>query len=130
MIIPEELAKLHRDLLIFHDKVQSKSASKYNNDSHVEIKVYYALNRIYSYGRSLHEAIFSLCNAGWVHVTPILMRSILECSVNFLAIINSKEPEFMAFKFLYHSHIRFFRDHNFPKDYRNKAKKKIEKGIA
>lgn len=129
LIIPEDLAKLHRDLMIFTDKIQSKSALKYDNDSHVEIKVYYVLNRIYSFGRSLHEAIFSLCDAGWVHVTPILMRPILECSVNFLAIINSKEPEYMAFKFLYHSHIRFFRDNNFPLNYRNKAKKKIEKGI-
>ena len=129
MTISKSLIQIHEDLIKFCSKIQSKSTTKYKYESHVEKKVYYVLDRISSYAISLHNAIFSLCEAGWVQVTPILVRTIMECNVNYLAIINSNIPEYMAFKYLYHPHITFFRDNNFPKELREKAKRKIEQGI-
>ncbi len=46
----------------------------------------------------LHRSILSLCEAGWASVVPLHLRSMLDCFINCIAILN-KDSEYMAFKF-------------------------------
>jgi hypothetical protein len=129
MTIPENISKLHKDLIEFSSEMQAASAKKMENESRIGANVYAAFYKIIAYGVTLHRAILSLCEAGWTHISAILLRTILECSANCLAIVNNEFPEYMAFKYLYHPYLQIFRDDGYPDDKREKAKIDIEQGI-
>jgi len=129
MTILENIIKLHEDLIEFSSKLQAASANKMHDESHIEANVYTAFYKIIAYAVTLHRAILSFCEAGWTHISAILLRTIMECSANCLAIINNEFPEYMAFKYLYHPYFQFFRDDGYPENKREKAKIDIEQGI-
>ena len=110
MTIPEDLIQLHDGLIEFGVKVQQKYSNEMEKKRHIEDHVYMAFYRLMSYGITLHRAILSLCQEGWTHITPILIRTLMDCSVNCLAIINNEPPEYMAFKYLYSSYIKVRND--------------------
>jgi hypothetical protein len=129
MGVYEDILQLHEDLVDFGSTIQSVSAKKMENESHVEANVYTAFYKIFANAITLHRSILSLCEAGWTHITAILVRTILECSANCLAIVNNELPEYMAFKFLYHPFIQIVKDTKFPEEKRGKAKIELEQGI-
>lgn len=129
MAIPENILKLHEALVEFSSRVQGESEKKKETESHVGTLVHIAFYKMAAYAVTLHRSILTLCEAGWTHVSPILLRTIMECSANCLAIINNDLPEYMAFKYLYHPYIQILRDEGYPEDRRAKAKSDIEAGI-
>ena len=96
-------------------RIETESLSAFNRNIHAV---------------TLHRAILSLCETGWTHVSVLLLRTIMECSANCLAIINNDLPEYMALKYLYHPYIQILRDNGYPAEKRKKAKTDIEKGIG
>ena len=80
---------------------------------------------------TIHQAILTLCDGGWTHVTPILLRTMIECITNCLAIIKNEFPEYMAFKYCCHSSFQILKDNAFPypKHIRRNAKETIEQWI-
>ncbi len=129
MTILENIIKLHEDLIDFGSRVQKASATKIDREYHVGANVYSIFYKITAYAITLHRAVLSLCASGWTHVTAVILRTILECSVNCLAIVNNEFPEYMAFKYLYHPSIQIKRDDNYPENKREKAKIEIENAI-
>lgn len=129
MAIPEKIIKLHEDLIEFSSKLQETSANKIDKESHIGANVYTVFYKLFAYAVTLHRAILSLCEEGWTHISAILLRTIMECSANCLAIINNEFPEYMAFKYLYHPYLQIYRDDGYPENKREKAKIDIEQGI-
>lgn len=129
MTIPKNFIKIHEDLIEFSSKLQAASAKKMENENHIGANVYTTFYKIIAYGVTLHRAILSLCESGWTHISAFLLRTILECSANCLAIINNAFPEYMAFKYLYHPYLQISRDNGYTEDIREKAKVDIEHGL-
>lgn len=129
MTIPGDLIQLHEDLIEFGVKVQQKSSDKMEKRRHIEDHIYMAFYKLIAYGITLHRAILCLCQEGWSHITPILIRTLMDCSVNCLAIINNELPEYMAFKYLYSSYIKVRNDNNASKSIREKARIDLDTGI-
>jgi len=129
MGVYEDILKLHDDLIHFGSTIQSVSAKKMEDESHIEANVFTAFYKIFANAITLHRSVLSLCEAGWTHITAILIRTILECSANCLAIVNNELPEYMAFKFLYHPYIQIIKDDKFPEEKREKARIDLEQGI-
>lgn len=126
MTILENIIKLHEDLIDFGSRVQTASATKIDREYHIGANVYSVFYKISAYAITIHRAVLTLCESGWTHVTAVLLRTIMECSVNCLAIVNNEFPEYMAFKYLYQPTIQIMRDDNYPEDKRDKAKIEIE----
>ena len=129
MTIPRDLIQLHEGLIVFGVKVQQKSSNKMEKRHHIEDHVYMAFYRLIVYGITLHRAILSLCQEGWTHITPILIRTLMDCSVNCLAIVKNELPEYMAFKYLYSSYIKVRNDNNAFKSIKEKATIDLDTGI-
>lgn len=129
MMILQNIIKLHDELIGFGSRLQAASANKMNNERHLGANVYSSFYKIHAYAVTLHRAILTLCKEGWTHISAILLRTILECSVNCIAIANNEFSEYMAFKYLYHPYIQIMRDNNYPENEREKAKIDIEQGI-
>ena len=129
MSIYEDLIQLHKDLIDFGSEIQSKSSTKFEKEQHIESNVHTVFHRVNAYGIILHRAIKTLCENGWTHTTPGLLRTIMECSVNCLAIINNAHPEYMAFKYLYHSWIEVLRDNKSQESLKAKSKIDVDKGL-
>jgi len=129
MAIPEDLIELFDEMTEFGSKVQARSSSKISKEHHIEDNVYAVFYKVIAFAITLHKATKSLCEAGWTHITPILLRAILECTANCLAVIHNELPEYMAFKYLYHPYVKTSRDNRFSEDVRKKAECDIEQGI-
>ncbi len=100
-----------------------------NKGNHIGANVYTVFYKGIANAITLHRALLTLCESGWTQVTAILLRTIMECSANCLAIINNQFPEYMAFKYIYHPWIQIIRDDNYPKNIRDKAKTDLDQGI-
>lgn len=130
MVIPENLIQLHEDLIEFGSEVLMKSKAKFENEQHIESNVQTVFYKVNAYGIILHRAIKALCESGWTHVTPILLRTIMECSANCLAIVNNDLPEYMAFKYLYHEYVEVLRDSNSSDSLKSKNLSNIKTGLG
>lgn len=129
MTISNELNQLHEDLIEFGSKVQSISARTFEKKQHIESNVHAVFYKVSAYAITLHRAILSLCEDGWSHIAPILLRTIMECSSNCLAIVNNELPEYMAFKYLYYDYIKIYRDNRSSENLKQKNLHDIEKGL-
>jgi len=129
MIISKRIINLHNDLISFGSKIQEISSQKIVNEHHISERIYSVFFKITAYGITLHRSILTLCESGWTHITTVLLRSLIECSVNCLAIINNDFPNYMAFKYLYHPYIQIMKDNEYKQEDREKARLEIEKAI-
>ncbi len=127
--IPNNLMKIHKDLVNFGVMIQEESLEKFEKKHHIYGAVIDSFYRINAYAITLHKAALCLCKEGWTHISPILLRSIMECSVNCLAIINYKQSEYMAFKYLFYDDITQSRDNYYTKSIREDSKNRIELGL-
>ena len=123
------IISIHEDLIDFGSELQSASAKKLGASNHIGNCVYTALYKMCAYAITLHRAVLSLCEAGWTPITAILLRTIMECTANCLAIVNNACPEYMAFKYLYHPYLQIIRDTGYPEDKKKKAKIDLEQGL-
>jgi len=120
---------IHRDLVKFYSKVQESSKNKRENEHHIKDIVYVAIDKLVADAVTIHQAILTLCDGGWTHIAPILLRTMMEYIANCLAIINNKFPEYMAFKYCCHSSFQILKDNAFPEYMRRNAKETIEQWI-
>lgn len=121
--------KLHEEIISFGSEMQSKSSIKLEQESHIPNNVQAFFYKINAYGIILHRAIKTLCESGWTHVTPCLLRTIMECSANCLAIINNEYPEYMAFKYFYKEYVKILRDERTSDPLKEKNLIDINQGI-
>lgn len=97
---------VYKKALDFAVCVNKESYKKFNppaTKSNENVLVRGCLYKIGEWAVILHRSILSLCENGWASVAPILLRSVLDCLVNMIAILSPKyDNEFMAFKFYVH----------------------------
>lgn len=129
MEINEKLIQLHEDLIGFGSNIQAESAKRMEEENHINENIYIVFYKSMAYAITLHRAIKSLCEDGWAHVSPNILRTLLESSANCLAVVNDKYPEYMAFRYLYHPYIESLRDNKTPEDLKEKARREIELGL-
>ncbi|MBW2006102.1 MAG: hypothetical protein JRI72_16170, partial [Deltaproteobacteria bacterium] len=129
MSIPKDIIQLHEDLIELGSLIRSKSESKFKEEEHIEKNVQAVFYKIIAYAITLHRAVLSLCEEKWTHVTPILLRTIIDCSANCLVIIHNEYPEYMAFKYFYYEYIRILRDNSYSESLRQKNQHDIEQGL-
>jgi len=127
--INEIVMKIHEDLIDFGSKVEAASVRKLDSSSHLPKLVYGALCKKCAYAIRLHRAGLCLCEAGWTPITTILLRTVMECAANCLAIINNECPEYMAFKYFYHPIMQIKLDEGYPMEKRNKADIDLRQGV-
>jgi len=120
---------IHKDLVKFYSEVQESSETKRGNEHHIEDIVYVAIDKLMADAVNIHQAILTLCDGGWAHIAPILLRTMMECIANCLAIINNKPPEYMAFKYCCRSSFQISKDNTFPENRRRNAKETIKQWI-
>ncbi|MDD4183192.1 MAG: DUF5677 domain-containing protein [Candidatus Omnitrophica bacterium] len=99
----------------FTIKTNKASFEKYNPPSHLANNSILSRGCLYVIGERaviLHRSVFSLCEDGWVSVTPVILRSLLECFTNSVAIVN-KDSEYMAFKYYAHDFLNSLLDQDF-----------------
>lgn len=126
----EDLIQLHEDLIKFGSDIHEKSIRKFEKEQHIESNVHAVFLRIIPYGIILHRAIKTLCENRWSHTTPVLLRTIMECSANCLAIIHNDYAEYMAFKYLYHDYVDILRENNSCFVLKAKNLSDIEEGLG
>jgi hypothetical protein len=120
---------IHDELVEFGSNLQGVSARRMETPTHIGKCIYFALTRINSDAICLHRAVLSLCGEGWAPITPILLRPMMECSSNCLAIIKNSCPEFMAYKYIHHSLLQMILDSEYPKDKSAAARSEMEGDI-
>lgn len=130
MPVLDNLIQIHEDLIEFGSKIQKESVRKFEEREHIESNVHAVFHKVIAYAITLHRAVLLLCREGWTHITPILLRTILDCSANCLAIIHNQHPEYMAFKYFYYENIRILKDNNYPNKINKMNIIKIEKGLS
>jgi len=96
---------------------------------HINENIYIVFYKSMAYAITPHRAMKSLCEDGWAHVSPNLLRTLLEASANCLAVVKNEYPEYMAFKYLYHQYIESMRDNRTSEELKEKARKEIEMGL-
>jgi len=101
MEINEKIIQIHEDLIGFGSRIQAKSAKRMEDKIHINENIYIVLYKSMPYAITLHRAMKSLCEDGWAHVSPNLLRTLLESSASCLAVVKHQYPEYMAFKFFY-----------------------------
>jgi hypothetical protein len=94
-----ELYQLHEDLISFGSDVQTISNRLFEERKHISPLFFDLGMKIGFYVITLHRAALALCESGWTHITPLLLRAMMESSVNYLTVINNDKPEYMAFKY-------------------------------
>ena len=129
MSISEDLIKLHEGLIKLGSDIQSKSDLKFKEKQHIEKNVHAVFYKLNAFAITLHRAVFSLCNEGWTHITPILLRTIIDCSANCLVIIRNEYPEYMAFKYFYYDYVRVLGDNSTSESLKQKSRHDIEQGL-
>jgi len=100
----EELFKLHEDLISFGTDVQGKSTRFFEEHKHINPLFFDLGMKIGFYVVTLHRATLALCESGWTHTTPLLLRAMMESTVNYLTVINNEKAEYMAFKYFSHDY--------------------------
>lgn len=110
MEITADLKQLHDEIIEFGSILQKISDLKKQRENHIGDNVYTVFSKINAFAITLHRAVLTLCEGGWTHTTPLLIRTILECSANCLVVTNNDSPEYMAFKYLYFPYLELLRD--------------------
>ena len=108
----------YNKVIDFAVKTNLASLKKYNPPSPLAGRNILARGCLYIIGERavvLDRSILSLCEDGWVSVAPIILRSLLECFTNSIAIVK-KDSEYMAFKFYTHDLLNSLMDENFSKE--------------
>ncbi|MCX5695623.1 MAG: DUF5677 domain-containing protein [Candidatus Omnitrophica bacterium] len=114
---PEVFAYLdfYNKVIDFAVKTNLASFKKYNPPSPLAGKDILARGCLYIIGERaviLDRSILSMCEDGWVSVAPVIIRSLLECFTNSVAIVK-KDSEYMAFKFYAHDLLNSYLDEDF-----------------
>jgi len=130
MTISKDLIQLHEGLIEFGSIIQSISAKKFEKEQHIESNVHAVFYKVTAYAITLHRAILSLCEDGWTHISPMLLRTIIECSSNCLTIVNNKLPEYMAFKYLYYEYLKIYQDKTSSDELKKKNLSDIKQGLT
>jgi hypothetical protein len=117
---PELFAYLdfYNKVIGFAVKTNLASFKKYNPPNPLAERNILARGCLYIIGERavvLDRSILSLCEDGWVSVAPIILRSLLECFTNSIAIVK-KDSEYMAFKFYAHDLLNSLVDEYFSKE--------------
>lgn len=99
MEINRKIIQLHEDLIGFGSRIQESSAKRMEGKNHINENIYMVFYKSMAYAITLHRGMKSLCENGWAHVSPSLLRTLLEASANCLAVVNDEYPEYMAFRF-------------------------------
>lgn len=108
----------YNKVIDFAVKTNSASFKKYNPPSPLAERNILARGCLYIIGERavvLDRSILSLCEDGWASVAPIILRSLLECFTNSIAIVK-KESEYMAFKFYACDLLNSLLDEDFSKE--------------
>lgn len=122
---------VYNEVRKFAIKANQVSFRKYNPPS------YLPKNNILSRGcllkigeRSviLHNSILSLCEDGWASVAPVILRSLLECLTNSLAIV-MKDSEYMAFRFYCNEYLNQIIDDNINQSIKDIAMEQVNKQL-
>jgi hypothetical protein len=100
----KRLLRLHEDLIAFGSKVQGISNQRFEGSKHIGPLFFDFGMKIGWYVIVLHRAIRELCDSGWTPTTPLLLRAMLESSVNYLTVIDNRKSSFMAFKYFAHDY--------------------------
>lgn len=117
---PEVCAYLdfYNNVVEFAVKANLASFKKYNPPSLLSERNILARGCLYIIGERavvLDRSILSLCEDGWASVSPIIIRSLLECLTNSVGIVK-KDSEYMAFKFYAHDLLNTLVDGDFSKE--------------
>ena len=129
MPVLEDIIEIHEDLVDFSSRIQAASSHRMENVNHIGANIYAAIYKMMAYAVTLHRGIRTLCEEGWTHLSAILLRTIMECAANYIAIVNNELPEYMAFKYLYHPYLQIFKDEGYPESKRAEAKSNVEEGF-
>jgi len=129
MEIAADLKQLHNEIIEFGSILQKTSAFKKQQKNHIEDNVYTVFYKINAFAITLHRAVITLCEGGWAHTTPLLIRAILECSANCLVVINNDSPEYMAFKYLYFPYLEVLRDEGSSEELKAKIGADLRTGL-
>jgi hypothetical protein len=129
MEIAAGLNQLHGKIIDFGSLLQKTSNLKKQRENHIGNNVYGVFYKINAFAITLHRAVITLCEGGWSHTTPLLIRAILECSANCLALINNDSPEYMAFKYLYFPYLEILKDKGSSEELKAKIVTDLETGL-
>lgn len=129
MEIAADLVRLHDEIIEYGSILQKTSDLKKQRENHIGDNVYAVFYKINAYAITLHRAVIMLCEGGWTHTTPLLIRTILECSANCLVMINNDFPEFIAFKYLYFPYLEILRDKESSEELKIKIANDLKTGI-
>jgi len=122
----KDIFVLHDDLVDFGSAVQSISNQLYKERKHINLLSFDLGTKIGSYIVTLHRANRTLVEAGWAHTTPLLLRAMLESTVNYLTVLNNAQPEYMAFRFFTHDYFRVLVDPEAQSSIKEKARSDID----
>jgi len=131
----DNYSNLYKESRRFAVKVNSASFKKYNPPSKLANQNILSRGCLYKIGERaviLHNSILSLCEDGWASVTPIILRSLLECFMSSL-VIAQKDSEYMAFKFYVHDDLNMMIDKNIAEEIENFSRTQINqllKGLS
>jgi hypothetical protein len=106
----EEVYQLHADLVKYGATVQHISRQRLKESKHLKPLFFDLGTKIGSYIITLHRATRALVDAGWAHATPLLLRGMMEGTVNYLTVMYNGQPEYMAFKYFAHDYFRVIVD--------------------
>lgn len=122
----KEILVLHDELVDFGSAVQHISNQLYKERKHINLLFFDLGTKIGSYIVTLHRASRTLVEAGWAHTTPLLLRGMLESTVNYLTVLNNAQPEYMAFRFFTHDYFRVLVDPEAQSSIKEKARSDID----
>jgi hypothetical protein len=105
-----ETYQLHERLIDFGSEVQDSSTRLYQEKKHISRLSFDLGAKIGASIIRLHRANRVLVDSGWPQATPLLLRSMMESTVNYMTVQNSDEREFMAFKYFSHDFFRVMID--------------------
>lgn len=106
----KEVYQLHADLVNFGAAVQHISRQRLKESERLKPLFFDLGTKIGSHIITLHRATRALVDAGWAHATPLLLRGMMEGSVNYLTVMYNSQPEYMAFKYFAHDYFRVIVD--------------------
>lgn len=125
--IPPTLLLFHKKVVAFSEFLQQAAENKYSSAKKRRFS-HGATFRIHSWAIVLHKAIRDNCLIGWAQVSGVLLRALLDCSIN-IGLIGEKDHDLRAFCFLYHDQLSRRRDTSIRKDERDRMRTEIQQGL-
>src|SRR4030043_1286053 len=124
--------EIYNEVHKFAIKVNKASVVRYNPPSPLAKQNILARGCLYKIGERaviLHNSVLSLCEDGWASVVPIVLRSLMDCFINSLAIVN-KDNEYMAFKFYIHEDLNLQIDKDISKEVKSFSMDQINQQLV